>query len=630
MEIFRGYIKTKNKESIMKYKNVPDEKLLSLNEARDFKEYAGVLALEIILIDVDDFEQSEKLLKIIQDQNVSCRVYQTTRGKHFFFRNTNLLKGGNGIRLAIGLTADIKLGSKGGYSVLKFDGMERQILRNYPGDSPDFLPKYLHPVNSSCEFLDMEDGDGRNSETFRYLIPLQSAGLTVEEAKKCVRLINQHIFKEPIKERELENILRDAAFAIPIFYKNKVFQYQEFTKYVIANNNIIKINKQLHIYYSGKYIHDMEEIERRINNLVHTLNYSNRKEVIRRMSLLIEKSTPEANARHIVFQNGRFDIFMNTFKELHSGIIVRNIIPWNYNPAAESALVDEVLNKISCHDNDTRLLLEEIAGYCFYRRNELGKAFILTGDGANGKSTYIDMVMTMLGEENISSLALNELSEKFQNAELFGKLANLGDDIGEEFIASSSVFKKLVTGERIQVQRKGQDPFEFNNYAKMIFSANNIPRIRDKSGGLRRRLIILPFDAVFSKNDPDYKPYIKYDLRAQECMEYFIKLAIKGLQRVLTNDEFTTPQKSANALQDYEKENNSIVGFIDEFGVDNFLNNSTKDMYNRYSEYCMENGLKEAYSQISFSRYICKKCEYITIRKTIQNKKYYVFVKEMK
>ena len=109
-------------------------------------------------------------------------------------------------------------------------------------------------------------------------------------------------------------------------------------------------------------------------------------------------------------------------------------------------MADKTLNKIACDDPAIRALLEEAIGYCFYRRNELGKAFILTGDKSNGKSTFLSMVQTLLGDENIASLDLKELGDRFKTAEMFGKLANIGDDIGDEFIANPAIFKKLVTG----------------------------------------------------------------------------------------------------------------------------------------------------------------------------------------
>ena len=198
-------------------------------------------------------------------------------------------------------------------------------------------------------------------------------------------------------------------------------------------------------------------------------------------------------------------------------------------------MADITLSKLACADMEIRLLLEECIGYCFYRRNELGKAFILTGDKNNGKSTFLDVVKHILGEQNISALDLKELGDRFSTSMMFGKLANIGDDIGDDFLQGSqvAVFKKIVTGNRIKAERKGQDPFEFNPYIKLLFSANDIPRMKDKTGAVLRRLVIIPFNASFSKKDKDYDPYIKYKLIEQGSIEYLIKLGVDGLHRIL-------------------------------------------------------------------------------------------------
>src|SRR5690606_5972124 len=219
------------------------------------------------------------------------------------------------------------------------------------------------------------------------------------------------------------------------------------------------------------------------------------------------------------------------------------------------------------------------------------------------------MVKTMLGDENIASLDLGELGDRFKTAELFGKLANIGDDIGDEFIANAAVFKKLVTGDRINVERKGQDPFEFNNYAKLLFSANNIPRIKDKTGAVQRRLAIIPFDAKFSVDDPDYRPYIKYELREQECMEYMILLGIEGLKRVLLNQKFTDSTRVERELEEYEESNNPIIGFFKEISEEEVENEPTRDVYKRYQVYCSENNLQPL-SRIEFSRQVIRRFNY--------------------
>ena len=329
----------------------------------------------------------------------------------------------------------------------------------------------------------------------------------------------------------------------------------------------------------------------------------------------------------IAFSNGLYNIVDGTFKDFTPAVVITNKIPWPYNPAAYSELLDHTLDRLACDDPEVRALLEEMVGYCMYRRNELGKAFILIGDKSNGKSTFLHIVKNMMGNENIASLDLKELGDRFKTAELFGKLANIGDDIGDEFIANASIFKKLVTGDQVNVERKGKDPFEFINYAKFLFSANVIPRIKDKTGAVQRRLTIVPFDAKFTPNDADFRPFIKDELCEQEPMEYLIQLGLAALKRVLVNNQFTTSSRVQGQLDEYEENNNPIIGFINEVGADWIANEATKTVYRRYKEYCISNNF-QALSAIEFSRQVCKRCGFKTKQLWVNKEKTSVFVKE--
>lgn len=280
------------------------------------------------------------------------------------------------------------------------------------------------------------------------------------------------------------------------------------------------------------------------------------------------------------------------------------------------------MEQIQC---EVPTLMIGVINYCLYRRNELGKAFILIGDKSNGKSTFLHVVKNMLGDRNIASLDLKELGDRFKTAELFGKLANIGDDIGDEFIANASVFKKLVTGDRVNVERKGQDPFEFNNYAKFLFSANNIPRMKDKTGAVQRRLVIVPFDAKFTPNDPDFRPFIKDELCEQDSMEYLILLGLNALRRVLMNAQFTTSSRVQGQLDEYEQNNNPIIGFIQEIGLDGIINETTDTIYRRYKEYCISNNFQNL-SKIEFSRQICRRCGLTTDSRRIKGRACRVFI----
>lgn len=624
---FRGFVETKNKKCIEKFKGRTDFK--TFEQVQSLPEYAGILAAETILIDVDDFEASEILFKVVKEYALTCRVYRTSRGKHFLFKNSGVQTNKTGCKLAIGLTADIKIGTRNSYEVLKYDNQNREILYDTAeNEEAQQLPRWLFPVKSKMEFLNMETGDGRNQGLFNYILTLQSNDFSVEEARETIRIINKFVLKVPLSDDEIETVLRDDAFKKPVFFMGSTFLFDKFAIFLKNNNHIIKINNQLHIYKNGIYISGLAEIEAEMIQHIPGLNRAKRTEVLAYLDILIRENSKAEDANLIAFENGLYNIVDDSFVEFTPEHIITNKIRWKYNPEAYSELADKTLNKIACNDPQIRALLEEAIGYCFYRRNELGKAFILTGDKSNGKSTFLSMVQCLLGDENISSLDLKELGDRFKTAEMFGKLANIGDDIGDEFIANPAIFKKLVTGERVSAERKGQNPFEFNNYSKLLFSANNIPRIKDKTGAVQRRLTIIPFDARFSADDPDFNPYIKHLLKTDEVMEYLIDLGIAGLKRVLLNRKFTGSTKVQKAMDEYEENNNPIIGFFRECEDEEFQieNEPTNVVYKRYQEYCLANSLQPM-SNIEFSKQVNRILNMRVENKWLNGKKHRIFIK---
>lgn len=610
MMLFRGYVATKNKKCLQKFAN--GEKLLTLEEAQKYDEYAGILAEETILIDIDDQEQSEILMQIVEEKQLNCRVYQTTRGRHFLFKNKGVSKCATHTKLACGLTADIKIGAKNSYSILKFNGEERFI--EWDSETPDEydeLPYWMKPIKTDIELLNMEEGDGRNQKMFNYILTLQKNRLQKDEIKETLRIINRHILKEKLKDSELNTIMRDEAFIdiskdpSNFFNAKGQFKFDEFSKYLIETNRIIKINGQLHIYKDGIYRLGLEDIQAEMIKHISNLNKQKRNEVMSYLDLLIRENTKPSDAAYIAFSNGVYNIDTGDFCDFDPNLVITNKVNHDYREGAYSEIADKTLNKLACNDPEIRALLEEVIGYTFYRRNELRKAFILTGDRHNGKSTYLDMIAQLLGDDNTTALDLKELGDRFKTAELFGKLANIGDDIGDEFIANPAIFKKVVSGDRVNAERKGQDPFDFTCYAKQLFSANNIPRIKDKSGAVIDRLIIVPFDASFSKQDADYDPYIKYKLRDESVMEYLVQLGIQGLKRVLENQGFTTNDKVQENLKEYEENNNPILLFLQDLEEEDVIGKQTKYIYQKYAEFCISNSYQQL-SNIEFSKQVKK------------------------
>ena len=632
---FKGYVLTKNKKCIEKFKGRTSFK--SYDEVKSESEFAGILAENTILIDVDDFEQSEILFNIVKEKQLCCRVYKTTRGKHFLFNNPDLVNSNRThATLALGIIADIKIGKRNSYSVLKFADKERPILYDTTGkkEKAGDLPKWLFPVKTSTDFIDLEAGDGRNQALFNYILTLQSFDFSVEEARESIKLTNEFVLKEPLTDDELDVILRDEAFAKPVFFKGATFLFDKFATFLKNNHHIIRINGQLHIYKDGIYIPGQTEIESAMISHIPQLNKAKRSEVMAYLDILIRENTPTADAKMIAFRNGLLNIEDDSFVQFTHEHIITNIIPWDYNPNTYYQLTDEVMNNISCHDKEIRQLLEEMIGYCMFRRNELGKAFILTGSGSNGKSTFLNMLKTMISKKNLSVLDLKKLDDRFSTVMLFNKLANIGDDISDEFITDSASFKKIVTGETIDAEQKGQPKFDFEPYVKLIFSANNIPRIGKgkDSSAIKRRLVIIPLNARFDSSNPDFKPFIGDELRGQESMEYMIQLGLKALKNLLKERKFTTSEAMQRELEEFEETNNPVLGFFHEAERDSDIkieNEPTSEVYKSYREYCIMSNLTPM-SAGEFSKQV-KKYYGVTIKdRKIQGKKYRIFVKEGK
>ena len=627
MNLYKGYTKNNGKKPIDKLKGVTEFR--TLEEVQAFDSYGGVLSDDAILIDIDDAEQSEILMRMVEEFQLNCQVIRTERGRHFTFLNSGVSVCGTGKKLACGLTADIKVGGKNCVECLKIDGKERFIEWEFLDNDVSVLPKWLHPVNSSVDFFNMEEGDGRDSSLYSYILTLTSAGFSMEETRECIKIINRWILKDSLSEEDIERITRDDAFPEETFFKGKVFLHNNFAAFLKNNNHIKRINGQLYVYDDGVYVPGSRQIEAQMVHYIPAMKAAQRVEVLKYLEIICPHDSQTADAKFIAFKNGIYDVTTDSMLEFSPDIVITNKIPWDYDSAAYSEIADKTLNKIACNDPAIRAVLEESIGYSFLRRNELSKAFFLTGTGANGKSTFLDMLNNVVGESNKSALGLEELDERFSIATLGNKLINTGDDISDDFLQGRAIanFKKLVSGNEVKAEFKGQDAFFMKPYTKFFFSANNLPRTKSKGfGALMRRLVIIPFEAKFTKDDPDYDPYITWKLRDEAVMKYLVKIGVEGLRRVLKNNAFTEAAKVKKEMEDYELENNPILLWLQDHDVSTIYNQPTKSIHKSYKIFCVENGFQEM-TLASFSKELSRRCGVSVKRVRINGEQISVYVK---
>ncbi|MGU3439640.1 phage/plasmid primase, P4 family [Bacillus cereus] len=620
--MYKGYLKGNGKHAASKFKD--GAKLLSYHTARKEDSFVGILDDEYIMVDVDDIAEAETLLDIIEDKNINCSVLETTNGMHFYFKGYDITANKIKWFSNIGILCDYKLGIKNTADPLKIDGKTRKWLRKCTDQ--DSLPSWLYPYNKKNPNLTkMGEGDGRNDKLFTYILKLQSQGMAKNDIKETISIINNYILEEPVTQGELNVILRDEAFMKESFYIKGSFQHEKFGDFLINEHHICKVTNVLHIYKEGVYSDKQEDIEEAMIRHIPALKRMQRQETIAYLQLKA-KHKNFASTKYVVVKNGVFNLETWQLEDFTPEIITRNKIPVAYVHGAYYEVTDKTFNKIAVNDKKIRAILEEILGYILFRRNEFAATFILTGDGSNGKSSYLKIIRKLIGSDNASSLDLNELDQRFKTAELFGKLANIGDDIGKGYIKESSIFKKLSTGETLNVERKGKDPFDFTNYAKLIFSANEMPRINDFSDGLGRRLQIVPFKAKFTPNDDDYDPFITDKLLSDESMQYVLNLALKSLKRLLVEKKFTKSKAVEAELIKYQEENNPIISFVNNEDVE-LERAVVGDVYLQYKVYCAENGFQSV-SNISFSKQVTQLFGYKSHVQKVDGKNKRIFISE--
>ena len=627
MSLYKGYVPVNGKRSLMPFKGKDASELLTLEAVEKVPSYGGVLDDNAVMVDIDDMEQSETLLRIIKDLDVKCKVIATSRGKHFlFWNNGQVSRNGNHKKLVIGLTADIKAGCNCSYEVLKRDGHLREVI--YDTESYETIPCFLKPVNTKIDLLGLGDGDGRNQTLFSYILPLQKAGLNVSEVKYTLNLVNNYILKDPLSDNELATITREEAFSKQQFFTEKGgFLFDVFARYMVANKHIVRIDGDMHVYRNGIYVSGEEALESAMVEEIPNLKKTQRAEVLAYFPLIGLDTYKESDVQYVAFNNGVLNIITNEFSDFTPDKVITNKIPHNYRPDAKSDLLEKTMRKLACNDDSVEALLYEALSYSLLRRNELRKSFFLLGDKHNGKSTFLDLLSTMLGEENVSNLDLADVGSEFKTAEIAGKLANIGDDISDEFMSNTSIFKKVVSGEAMTVNRKYQKPITMTSRAKFYFSANSLPRLgRGKdTGALVDRMIVIPFNASFSKKDPDFDPFIKYKLREESVIEALIVKCISHLRDVMANEAFTRCELVESEIKEFEVSNNPIILFFDDLEEEDYLYDPTDIVYKKYTGFCYSNNVQPV-SNIEFSKQIRKRfnLEVKQRRDGKERKRYYV------
>ena len=260
---------------------------------------------------------------------------------------------------------------------------------------------------------------------------------------------------------------------------------------------------------------------------------------------------------------------------------------------------------------DAWLVLFEVIGYTFLAgAYPMHKAIMLYGEGANGKSTFLNLVIKLLGEENVSYVCLPDLAgeNRFAASQLFGKMANVCADLPEFIVKEAGTFKRLVGYDVINADRKFKEPIAFRNYAKLLFSTNVLPRVKDMSEAFWDRWVLLWFPNRFPRSH-GFEEWFFGELLPRVAPK-LIAYSIHAILQVLRSQTFTAGQEDLKEI--WLKETNSIYAFLKEMLRAGVLEEDKKArvdaewLYDRYVEFCNAEDI-EAESKTAFTIWMRRK-----------------------
>ncbi len=266
---------------------------------------------------------------------------------------------------------------------------------------------------------------------------------------------------------------------------------------------------------------------------------------------------------------------------------------FSYDPDAEAPLFHKYLDYV-LPDEASQKNIAEYIGSVFINNDDLRleQVLLLQGGGRNGKSVMQLIITALLGEHNISTFGLQNLTDTggYYRAEFANKLANISSEMSNKI--ESSTFKQLASGEPVEARSPYGKPFSLRNYGKMIFNCNLLPADVEHTEAFFRRWLIIEFGRTITEEEKDVELPMK--IIKNELSGVF-NWVLKGLNRILEQKKFTENQAAKDKLAQFKRQSDNVALFLDD---ENYISDANeiipqKEVYEQYSTYCVESGYRK-------------------------------------
>lgn len=291
--------------------------------------------------------------------------------------------------------------------------------------------------------------------------------------------------------------------------------------------------------------------------------------------------------------NGVVDLRTKNLRPHDPNLKLTKLAPVNYVPDAVAPTWQKFLNDIFLGDKDLIAFIQRAVGYSITGDGCENVLFICYGSGSNGKTTFHNTILKVLGDYG-KVMAVDALLKRREQADshptvladLQGVRLAVAQEIEEGRHLAIARVKTLTGGDRIKARFMRKDYFDFDSTHKIWLATNYKPIISDTTYAMWRRIILIPFMAIFDETRRDKKMQEKLLLEAEGILAWLVQGCFEWQQQGLN-----PPKVVLEATEEYRTEMDRIQLWLEECcEADSKAITSFADLYASYESWCKEVG----------------------------------------
>lgn len=262
--------------------------------------------------------------------------------------------------------------------------------------------------------------------------------------------------------------------------------------------------------------------------------------------------------------NGTLDLQTGELRPHRPDDLITKLAPVEYDPEAACPAWEGFLTKIMDGDGNLIAFLQRAVGYSLTGDITERVLFFLLGDGANGKTTFLEAIRSMLGDYARTTPAETLLVKRSGGipsdvARLqASRFVSASESEKGKYLAEAQV-KQLTGGDTIAARFMYGEWFEFPPQFKLWLATNNKPLIRGTDKAIWDRIVLIPFQVRIPEEKQDKKLPAKLHAELAGIMAWAVRGCLEWQKAGLD-----APEAVCKATGAYQEEMDPLHDFLEE------------------------------------------------------------------